>query len=186
VVRIGSVAKVSPELRHLSLEALSEGTPAGKVAVAQRNAARLELEQIREQLRSGGDMEEVVRRRLGSEESQAKARIAAAGQQLKECMREILDRAQVICSTCTGAGDPVLTGRLFKAVVIDEATQATEPAVLIPLTRGAQWVVMAGDPKQLPPTVVSAEALNRGLNITLFERIQVWRCGDVLVKANGL
>ncbi len=33
--------------------------------------------------------------------------------------------------------------------------QATEPATLIPLTRGAQCVVMAGDPCQLPPTVVS-------------------------------
>jgi hypothetical protein len=33
--------------------------------------------------------------------------------------------------------------------------QATEPATLIPLTRGAQCVVMAGDPRQLPPTVVS-------------------------------
>jgi superfamily I DNA and/or RNA helicase len=33
--------------------------------------------------------------------------------------------------------------------------QATEPATLVPLTKGAQCVVMAGDPRQLPPTVVS-------------------------------
>ncbi len=33
--------------------------------------------------------------------------------------------------------------------------QATEPATLVPLTKGAQCVVLAGDPKQLPPTVTS-------------------------------
>jgi len=30
---------------------------------------------------------------------------------------------QVVCSTCTGAGDPQLSSHTFKVVVIDEATQ---------------------------------------------------------------
>lgn len=54
----------------------------------------------------------------------------------------------------------------FNVVVIDEATQATEPATLVPLTQGATCAVMAGDPAQLPPTITSREAL---------------RCGDVAV-----
>jgi hypothetical protein len=42
----------------------------------------------------------------------------------------------VVCSTCTGAGDERrLRGLRFRRVIIDEATQATEPAVLIPLVR---------------------------------------------------
>jgi regulator of nonsense transcripts 1 len=57
-------------------------------------------------------------------------------------------------------------------VVIDEATQATEPAVLVPLVRGAQCVVMAGDPCQLPPTIQSREAVSSyQLDVTLFERM---------------
>jgi regulator of nonsense transcripts 1 len=44
---------------------------------------------------------------------------------------------------------------VFQRVIIDEATQATEMATLIPLTRGAQQVVLIGDHKQLPPTVIS-------------------------------
>lgn len=44
--------------------------------------------------------------------------------------------AQVVCATCTGAGDEKrLHGMRFRQVVIDEATQATEPSVLIPLVR---------------------------------------------------
>lgn len=61
--------------------------------------------------------------------------------------------------------------RPFRVVVLDEATQATEPSSLIPLTRGAQAVVLAGDQKQLPPTVLSQSALAAGLGETLFERL---------------
>ncbi|PNG93948.1 Regulator of nonsense transcripts 1, partial [Tetrabaena socialis] len=51
------------------------------------------------------------------------------------------------------------------------ASQATEPSVLVALTRGASFAVLAGDPRQLPPTVMSAEALAAGLDVTLFERV---------------
>lgn len=44
--------------------------------------------------------------------------------------------AQVVCATCTGAGDGERLGaRRYKMVVIDEATQSTEPSCLIPLVR---------------------------------------------------
>lgn len=58
-------------------------------------------------------------------------------------------------------------------VVIDEATQATEPATLIPLTKGCQCAVMAGDPKQLPPVIRSMEARapDVALDVTLLERL---------------
>ena len=56
--------------------------------------------------------------------------------------------------------------------MLDEATQATEPSSLIPLIRGAESVIIAGDPKQLPPTVISQGAVNLGLQVTLFDRLQ--------------
>lgn len=79
----------------------------------------------------------------------------------------------MVATTCTGAGDEHrLHERTFRLVVLDEATQATEPSSFIPLLRGAESVVIAGDPKQLPPTVISQGAVNMGLQVTLFDRLQ--------------
>jgi hypothetical protein len=54
--------------------------------------------------------------------------------------REILQNADVICTTCVGAGDPRLSNFRFRQVLIDESTQATEPECLIPLVLGAKQV----------------------------------------------
>jgi len=81
--------------------------------------------------------------------------------------------AQVICSTCSGAAQPVIAGIDFKAIVVDEATQATEPSTLIPLTKAnpESAVVLVGDHCQLPPTVLSKEASDQGFGISFFERL---------------
>jgi superfamily I DNA and/or RNA helicase len=42
-------------------------------------------------------------------------------------------RTQVVVSTCATAGAAPLQGRYFRMLVVDEATQATEPTTLIPL-----------------------------------------------------
>jgi hypothetical protein len=43
---------------------------------------------------------------------------------------EVLARAQVVTATCVGAGDALLADRSFPVAVVDEATQAPEPAAL--------------------------------------------------------
>lgn len=57
--------------------------------------------------------------------------------------------ADVICTTCVGAGDPRLRGYKFKHVLVDEATQATEPECIIPAVAGCQQLVLVGDHCQL-------------------------------------
>ncbi len=89
-------------------------------------------------------------------------------QQMKD---DILDKADVICATCIGSGHIVLDGRRFPRVLIDEATQATEPATLVPIVRGCRQLVLVGDHKQLPPTVISTRAEEMGLKKSLFERL---------------
>jgi len=84
---------------------------------------------------------------------------------------DILEHAQVICATCVGAGHLLLDSRRFPLVLLDEATQATEPASLIPLTKGARHLVLVGDHHQLPPTVISRRAEEGGLARSLFERL---------------
>lgn len=49
---------------------------------------------------------------------------------IRQCEKEILGAADVICCTCVGAGDPRLNNKFkFRTVLIDEATQAAEPGM---------------------------------------------------------
>eukprot|EP00898_Chlorokybus_atmophyticus_P007745 jgi/Chlat1/7972/Chrsp69S00590 len=85
--------------------------------------------------------------------------------------REVAQGADVICTTCVGAGDPRLANLKFKQVLIDESTQATEPECLIPLVMGAKHVVLVGDHCQLGPVVMCKKAARAGLAQSLFERL---------------
>ena len=55
-----------------------------------------------------------------------------------------------------------------------QAAQALEPAALVPLQLLAPGghIVLVGDPKQLPPTVLSRAAESSNLAQSLFERLQ--------------
>ena len=79
---------------------------------------------------------------------------------------------KVVATTCNGAGSTIMEDERFKMLIIDEANQATEPATFVPLSLGVECLVMVGDPKQLPPTVLSKEASKLGLGVPLFERLR--------------
>lgn len=64
-----------------------------------------------------------------------------------------------------------LTPFVFDYVIHDEAGQSTAPSSLAAAMRGRR-LVLAGDPLQLPPTVVAIDAKEAGLDVTLFERIE--------------
>jgi len=65
-------------------------------------------------------------------------------------------------------------GARFPLVVLDEASQCTEPALMCALVAArAEQLVMVGDTKQLPPTVASSsEALRKSLGISPMERLE--------------
>jgi hypothetical protein len=89
----------------------------------------------------------------------------------KERMKQMKD-AQIICCTCIGSGSDILDmfGPL-EHILVDEATQATEPAILVPITRGCRQLVLVGDHCQLPPTVLSTRAEEEGHGVPLFSRM---------------
>jgi regulator of nonsense transcripts 1 len=82
----------------------------------------------------------------------------------------ILENAEVICATCMTAGSDMLAKRTFSSVLLDEATQSTELATLVPLVDTCQRLVLVGDHRQLPPTILSYKAQLAGLAESLFER----------------
>ncbi|NJE45887.1 IGHMBP2 family helicase [Thermococcus sp. GR7] len=80
--------------------------------------------------------------------------------------REIIQEADVVLTTNASAGLEVIGYADYDVAIIDEATQATIPSVLIPINRAKRFV-LAGDHRQLPPTILSEKA--RELSRTLFE-----------------
>ncbi len=83
-------------------------------------------------------------------------------------VREIIEESDVIVSTNSSAALDVIAKYKFDVAVIDEASQTTIPSVLIPIAKAHRFI-LAGDHKQLPPTVISTDAYE--LEETLFESL---------------
>ncbi len=97
-------------------------------------------------------------------------------------VKEILDNAQIVFTTNSTAGSDYLRDINFDVVIIDESTQATEPSSLIPLIK-APKAILAGDHKQLPPTVLSMRAREEGLEKSLFERfMELYPESSIMLK----
>lgn len=96
--------------------------------------------------------------------------------------QELLDKAHVVCATLSGSGHHMfrdLKGIDFETVIIDEAAQCVELSALIPLKYGCIKCILVGDPKQLPPTVLSQSAQKYGYDQSLFVRMQQNRADAV-------
>ena len=83
-------------------------------------------------------------------------------------INDIIDKSDVILSTNSSAALEAIARTKFDVAVIDEASQATIPSVLIPISKAHRFI-LAGDHKQLPPTIISEQAME--LENTLFESL---------------
>eukprot|EP00746_Dinoflagellata_sp_MGD_P153256 gnl/MRDRNA2_/MRDRNA2_84154_c0_seq1.p1 gnl/MRDRNA2_/MRDRNA2_84154_c0~~gnl/MRDRNA2_/MRDRNA2_84154_c0_seq1.p1 ORF type:complete len:648 (+),score=-10.40 gnl/MRDRNA2_/MRDRNA2_84154_c0_seq1:526-2469(+) len=85
--------------------------------------------------------------------------------------KDILFRSEIICATCSSGSDSRISKMKFRQVLIDEATQASEPEVLIPIINGSKQLVLVGDHFQLGPFILNKKADIAGLSLSLFERL---------------
>lgn len=94
--------------------------------------------------------------------------------QRRKIQQQILNSAHVICATLSGSGHEMFRNLdvEFETVIIDEAAQCVELSALIPLKYGCCKCILVGDPKQLPPTVLSQSAARFGYDQSLFVRMQ--------------
>ena len=83
-------------------------------------------------------------------------------------INSIIDESDVIVSTNSSAAVDSIKDTKFDVAVIDEASQTTIPSVLIPIAKAHRFI-LAGDHKQLPPTILSNKA--QKLSNTLFESL---------------
>jgi len=86
----------------------------------------------------------------------------------EEIFQEIVKNADVVLSTNSMIMSEILKNVSFDVSVIDEGSQQVIPSTLIPIMKADRFII-AGDHKQLPPTVVSAEAYK--LKNSLFENL---------------
>ncbi|MCF6201624.1 MAG: IGHMBP2 family helicase [Hydrogenimonas sp.] len=192
IVRIGHPARVDESLEAFTLHSLMEKEPGSRqvkemlkevhALVEKRNShskptpSRLRgmsKERVKKLAAAGKSFRGVDQKSISSmalwiKEDEKTKRLFQKIRKIEESIvKKILRGADVVLSTNGMVGSEALEGEAFDLAVIDEASQQMEPSTLLPMMR-AEKVVLAGDHKQLPPTVLS------GLDIlkhSLFERL---------------
>lgn len=195
VVRVGHPARVSEKLKKKTLDYLVEKTEEYKKSqkiwnkISELNKEQekytypsgrwkrgLSNEAIKDLARKGKGSRGVPPEKIKSMakwlniQEEINKKVDEAKELESNAIERILEESEVICTTNSTSGSELLEKKEFDLVAIDEATQATEPSCLIPITK-ANKIIMAGDHKQLPPTILNHEAKESGLRQTLFERL---------------
>ncbi|RYF88221.1 MAG: hypothetical protein EOO03_08895 [Chitinophagaceae bacterium] len=165
VLRVGNTAKVD--------ETVFAHTPEGKLNNSKQlneiKQLKIRAEEFRKMAlkykRSFGKAEREQRNLLFKEVKNIRADIKKLQAYNEE---KLLTEARVILGTPVGLHDAKLHHVPFDTLVIDEAGQCIEPLAwcIFPLARR---IVLAGDHLQLPPTVLSNEAVRLGLNKSILE-----------------
>ncbi|XP_033917503.1 DNA-binding protein SMUBP-2 isoform X2 [Melopsittacus undulatus] len=165
ILRLGHPARLlEPIQRHCLDAVLARGDAAQIVA-----DIRKDIDQACAKTKKAQDK---------GERSHFLSEIKALRKELKQreeaAMAAALTHASVVLATNTGASSDgplkLLPDNHFDLVVIDECAQALEASCWIPLLK-APKCILAGDHKQLPPTIISHRAAAQGLALSLMERL---------------
>ncbi|HVG62728.1 MAG TPA: AAA domain-containing protein [Hyalangium sp.] len=167
-IRVGHPARVAARLQEHTLDIVVEEHPDRILSRELFDEAFDLFGYARRQRTQGRSRQRFSNARASTTE--AKGLMDEARALERKAVRAVLERAQVVCVTLASLQSGLLASEEFDLALIDEATQATEPLTLLGFLR-APKVVLAGDPKQLPPTVLSQEAARAGLTVSLFERL---------------
>ena len=119
----------------------------------------------------------------------------------KESLEQLSDSWQkppVVATTCLGLNHALFNQRTFDYCIVDEASQVTLPVCLGPI-RMANTFILVGDHFQLPPLVQNKDALEGGLDMSLFRLLserhpnavvslehQYRMCSDIMALSNRL
>uniref|UniRef100_A0A6J0UAY3 5'-3' DNA helicase ZGRF1 isoform X1 n=1 Tax=Pogona vitticeps TaxID=103695 RepID=A0A6J0UAY3_9SAUR len=98
--------------------------------------------------------------------------------------KALLQQVRVVGATCAACPFPCMKNLKFPIVILDECSQMTEPASLLPIARfGCEKLILVGDSKQLPPTIQGSESTHsHGLEQTLFDRLGLMGHEPILLR----
>ncbi|XP_074871141.1 putative helicase senataxin isoform X2 [Carettochelys insculpta] len=116
--------------------------------------------------------------RLAKERQQLTSQLKKVRGRPQEVQASIILESHIICCTLSTSGGFLLESAFrrqgfdpFSCVIVDEAGQSCEVETLIPLTHRCSKLVLVGDPKQLPPTVISMKAQEYGYDQSMMARL---------------
>jgi predicted DNA helicase len=165
LLRVGNASKAD--------EAIFAHTPEGRMNNSQQQKEikqlKIRAEEFRRMAlkykRSFGKAEREQRQLLFKEVKNIRSEIKKIQAYNEE---KLFTEAEVIAGTPIGIYDAGIEHFHFQTLVLDEAGQCIEPLAwcIFPL---ADKIVLAGDHWQLPPTVLSHEAAQLGLNRSILE-----------------
>jgi ATP-dependent RNA/DNA helicase IGHMBP2 len=178
VLRLGHPARISDELMSSSMDGKISASPYYK-----------DIKNLRQNAEEYFRMAGKYKRVFGKEEAQQRSAYYA---EAKNCIKEarlledfIVDElfktTQVICCTPVTSTHRGLHKKQFNTLFFDEASQALEPMVWIPLLK-CKRLILCGDHFQLPPVVKSREAKKSGLDQTLLDRCMQLKEAVVLLN----
>ncbi len=192
IVRIGHPVRITEQLqrfsihylyeRHIETEAIKMGWEQIKAMAKEREAfskptpARsrgLGQERIRTLAARGKSHRGISPETMASMASWIKIdrKISKLAEDLRSreegIYRKIIQEAQVVLATNSMAASQMMEGIRFDLAAIDEGSQQMLPSTLIAIMKAERFVI-AGDHRQLPPTVVSQTP---ALTHTLFEAL---------------
>jgi hypothetical protein len=163
-LRVGPLRRIDKRLLPYSLHASSSSS----------STALSELQDMLKECPIGENHQRTIL------ESEVKAFTEAGAERRR---RLLLKNAPVVGVTACSSLLPVLDGQVFDIVILDESSQMIEPLSLAPMIRSnARWLVCAGDPKQLPPLIVSKGEGAAQLARPLFVRLTDAGCEAHMLK----
>ena len=155
IVRLGHPARILPSVVQHTLDELIARSESFQLASDVRNELRALL----------------VPTKVGTKRRDVRTERSALRAELRQLearsIEETIGAAQVVLATCVGVDIAALRGRRFDLAIIDEAAQAMEAQCWIGVLR-CRRVVLAGDHKQLAPTMKSDAGASYP---TMFERV---------------
>lgn len=165
VLRIGNITRIHDDLMQQTVE-----------EKVRNHQDWNHIKKVRIQAQDADRKASQFKRSFGPEERDERKELRKEAKELRKWASELEDRliddiiqqAQVITTTLIGCSNRILDKMHFNTCIIDEASQALEPECWNAILK-ANRVILAGDHKQLPPTVKSQEAMKLGLETTVLD-----------------
>ena len=165
VIRVGNLSRIGDKIGHLTIEEKVRGDKEWN-----------NIKKIKIKASDARRKAKAFKRTFDKEAYHNRKSLFKESKELMQWARELEDRlvefmfedTQVIAATLIGIKGRHTEHLKFDTAIIDEASQALEPESWNAILR-AKRVILAGDHKQLPPTVKGKKSEELGLSTTLLD-----------------